>query len=330
MSLSEDIRDFALDLGYSRVGFTSADDFAEYVELVNSRYDMYAWFVESPRRILEGARPRSIFPAAKSIIALVYDFSKEAFPEELTGKIGRMYQARCYRAPQHRINGARPQLMEEFLRKNGCTVAPMPDRPERVAAARAGAVNYGKNTFAYAEGIGSFIVLTSFVVDAELDYDEPSVEVDCPPNCTVCIEACPTGALYEPLKMDPKRCIAFLTFHARDGAWKGITSYIPPEVREKMGTWIHGCDICQEVCPRNHGRLKAKLPQNEFLARVAQDFTLAKLLNMTEEFYVRTVQPLMYNYIREKKYFQRNAAIALGNIGYIVHRRHQRKAQKGE
>ena len=115
--------------------------------------------------------------------------------------------------------------------------------------------------------------------------------------------------------MDPRRCIAFNCFMTQDGFPAGITSYIPPDIRDKMGTWIHGCDICQEVCPRNQKRLKAKLPQNEFLVKVAQDFELTKLLNLSDEFYAKTVQPLMYNYIREKKYFQRNAAIALGNMG---------------
>jgi epoxyqueuosine reductase len=115
--------------------------------------------------------------------------------------------------------------------------------------------------------------------------------------------------------MDPRHCIAFNNLLTQDGYRRGITSYIPPEIREKMGTWIHGCDICQEVCPRNRARLKAKLPQDEFLAKVAQDFELTKLLNLSDEFYIKRVQPLMYQYISEKKYFQRNAAIALGNIG---------------
>ncbi len=80
-----------------------------------------------------------------------------------------------------------------------------------------------------------------------------------------------------------------------------------------MGGWIHGCDICQEVCPRNQKKLKAKLPPDHFLARIAEDFELTKMLNMTDEFFRKQVQPIMYNYIHEKKYFQRNAAIALGN-----------------
>jgi len=75
----------------------------------------------------------------------------------LTDKIGRVYQARCYNAPPERINGARPQLMQEFLRKLGCKVGDKISLPERLVATKAGIVNYGRNNFAYAEGIGYFI-----------------------------------------------------------------------------------------------------------------------------------------------------------------------------
>jgi epoxyqueuosine reductase len=119
------------------------------------------------------------------------------------------------------------------------------------------------------------------------------------------------------MKIDPRRCIGFnhwVTQEKKDRLGS-VGSYIPPEIREKMGTWIHGCDICQEVCPRNQKKLKAQLPQNEFLARVAEDFELTELLNLSDEFFTKRVQPLMYNYIKNKKYFQRNAAIAIGNTG---------------
>ncbi len=315
MSLSEDIKDFGLDLGYSKVGITNADSFPSYIAELKARSEMYAWYIEGSFQPIKGADPKSIMPSAKSIVAVVYDGSKESFPEKLVGKIGRLYQARCYLTPRHRINGTRRQLMREFLEKNGCEVAQRLVLPERLAAARAGIVTYGKNTFAFADGIGSFILMTAFVVNAELDYDEPTIREDCPPKCTACIDVCPTGSLYEPLKMDPRRCIAYNCFMTQDGYPAGTTSNISPEIRDKMGSWIHGCDICQEVCPRNQKRLKAKLPPNEFLVKIAEDFELIKLLNLTDEFYIKRVQPLMYNYIREKKYFQRNAAIALGNTG---------------
>lgn len=314
MSLTQDIRDFALDLGYSGVGITPADGFPKYIEDLKSRYDMYVWYIEGPRQPIVGATPRNIMPSAKSIVSLVYDYSNKSFPENLLGKIGRLYLARCYNAPEYRINGIRPQLMREFLKRNGCQIGQSIVIPERLTAARAGIVTYGKNTFAFAKGIGSFILLTSFVVDVELDYDSETIEMKCPSKCTACIEACPTKAIYEPLKMNPQRCIAFNTFWTQDGL-PGNKSHIPPELRKKMGTWIHGCDICQEVCPRNKAKLNTKLPPDEFLEKIAEDFDLTKLLNVSEDFYIKRVQPLMYNYIRDKKYFQRNAAIALGNLG---------------
>lgn len=315
MALSEDIKDFGLDLGYSKVGITTAESFPEYTAELNGRRDMYAWYIDGAFQPLKGAEPKGCVPSAKSIIVLVYDIFKQAFPENLVGKIGRHYLSRCYLTSRNRLNGARRQLMREFLEKNGLNVAQRIVLPERMAAARAGVCSYGKNTFAFSHGIGSFVLITTFVVDTELAYDTPSFEVVCPPKCTACIDACPTGALYEPLKMDPRRCIAFNTFMTQDNYVPGLNSDIPPDIREKMGTWIHGCDICQEICPRNQRKLKAKLPQDEYLARVAKDFDFVSLLNLTDEFFANRVQPLMYNYIREKKYFQRNAAIALGNIG---------------
>jgi epoxyqueuosine reductase len=312
VSLSQDIKEYALDLGYSKVGIAAADGFPAYIEDLNSRHDMYTWYLEGPRQPIKGAEPRSLMPSARSIISLIYDYYRESFPESLGGKIARLYQARCYNAPEHRINGARRKLMLDFLSKNGVEVGLQVVVPEKLTAARAGIITYGRNSFAFADGIGSFIMLTSFVVNAELECADATPQMDCPPKCSACIEACPTKAIYDPPRMNPRRCITYNTSWTQDGV-PGETSYILPDIREKMGTWIHGCDICQDVCPRNRGKLKADLPRNEFLERVAEDFELTKVLNMTDEFYIRRVQPLMYNYLKEKKYFQRNAAIALGN-----------------
>ncbi len=313
MSLSGDIKEFGLDLGYSRVGITTADSFPRYIEELKSRYDMYRWYIEGVYRPMQGADPKGIMPSARSIVVMVYDGSKTAFPQKLVHRVGRLYQARCYLAPRTRINGARRYMMQEFLEKSGCQVASRLVVPERLAAARAGVVTYGKNCFAFADGIGSFILMTAFVVDKELEYDSPTVEIRCPEKCDACFKACPTGALYAPLQMDPRRCIAFNTFMTQDGFPGGVTHYVPPEIREKMGGWIHGCDLCQEACPRNQARMKANLPPDEFLEMVAADFDLVKLLELSDEYYEKRVRPIMYNYIKEKKYFQRNAAIALGN-----------------
>lgn len=315
MTLTEDIKAYALDIGYTHVGITPADSFTDHVEEVESRKEIYDFYTLDPRRFMEGAHPRRVMPQAKSIICLVWDYAQKSFPEALLGKIGRIYQARCYGPPPHRINGARYQLMIDFVKKRGCRVAGNLIIPERRAAARAGIVTFGKNNFACARGSGSFIVLSSIVVDKALIYDSPTLKVKCPKECSACMEACPTQAIYAPLKLNPRRCIAFNNWWTQDGRPPGITGMIPHDIRDKMGTRVHGCDMCQEVCPRNQFRLKDKLPKDPFLEKIAEEFNLVRMLHMTGKFYKKCVKPLMYNYIKEKKYFQRNAAIALGNTG---------------
>lgn len=314
MSLTHDVKDYALDLGYSKVGITSADPFSDHVAELESRGDTYSFYTRDPRNPLAGAHPKSLMPSARSIISLVRDYARESFPDKLLGMIGRAYLARAYGPPADRINGARYRLMGDFLRKSGCRVGHGIFLPERRVAARAGTTTFGKNNFAYASGIGSFVILSSFVVDAELEVDSPTVKVKCPEGCRACLDACPTGAIREPLKLVPQRCISFNNWWTQDGR-PGVTSHIPKEIRIKMGTRIHGCDYCQEACPRNQRRLKADLPGNDYLNHVSDDFSLGKVLNMTDEFFEKRVRPLMYNYIRDKRYFRRNAAIAIGNVG---------------
>lgn len=313
MSLTQTIKQHALDLGYSKVGITSADAFPEYAAMLQARSDSYAFYINSPRKPLEGTEPRNIYPTAKSIISVAYDYAREAFPHEFLGKIGRAYLSRCYIVQPENINGARHELMKNFLEQQGCTVGPqMPWLPQRFVAARAGVATYGKNNFAYVDGIGSFVILSSFIVDAELEYDVPTLEVKCPENCRRCIDACPTKAMCGPNTLNPCRCISYNNWWTNGRP--GISSYIPLDIRENMGTRIHGCDVCQEVCPRNKARLSMKLPKNAFLEEMANGFSLARMLNMSDEYFGERVLPLMSDYMKEKKWFQRNAAIALGNL----------------
>jgi epoxyqueuosine reductase len=116
------------------------------------------------------------------------------------------------------------------------------------------------------------------------------------------------------MRLNPRRCIAYNTFFTR-GEDNGVSPYIPKDIRAKMGSWVHGCDLCQEACPKNAAKLKAKLPVSPYLARKATEFDLEKMLELSDEFYARVVEPLMYNYIRDRALFRRNAAVALGNTG---------------
>lgn len=305
---SIDIKEYGLKIGYNKVGITSVDSISKNVNEVLSRGEEYAFF----QKMLTKPFQKNM-PDAKSVIVLVLDYYQNEFPESLKSMIGKLYLNKCYEPPQGSLNQARIQLMIDYLTSKGFQVVTGGlNIPARWVAAQAGVTTYGKNTFAYADDIGSYIVIHTLLVDKELEYDQPTMESKCPPNCQICINACPTKALYEPYRLDPRRCIGFNNWITQDGR-NHVTSFIPYELRESIGCKIHGCDICQDVCPRNQKKLKQPKPMDQFIAHIAPDITLSAILNMTDDFFTNRIQPIMYNYISEKRYFIRNAAIAMGN-----------------
>jgi epoxyqueuosine reductase len=305
MSLTSNIKEYALSLGYDRVGFTTAADFPIYRRELTERGHMYDWTPSLHAGLLRTAEPHGVFPEARSTVVAVYGYFKHSYPSEMVGRVGRYYQS-LGGVPQLPMHGARYRLLKEFMEKAGCRTVGGGAPPPRLASARAGTTTFGKNCFAFAGSLGSFLFISTFLVDAELDHDEPTMAVRCPEKCTLCIDACPTGALYEPLRMNPRRCIAFNSYTAS-------VPVIPPDLREGMGDWVFGCDVCQEACPRNKAPLRAKLPPNAYLEAMADDLRPERLIEMTDESFA-SVGTLL-NYIKEKRFFQRNAAVALGNRG---------------
>jgi len=308
------IKEKALELGFAAVGVTSAEPFYLYATELNERGEMYAWgntlSQKTSVRDLDLTKfidPANFLPQVKSIIVVTDSYLEEEIPQSLKGKIGRCYLKGLF-CPEESAHRQRRKEFKKFLQSLGLKTIYGP-APARLAGARAGITNFGKNCFAFANevaGKSSWIVNEPYLVDRELKYDEPTLRVNCPENCQLCFQACPTGALYAPLKMDPRQCIAYHTYF-NDGE-------IPLEIREKMGTWVYGCDICQEVCPRNKKWLEKNKPLDEKLMKRAKDFDLITLLTMSPEHFQQKVWPLLY-YIRQDKSYlwQRNAAVALGN-----------------
>jgi epoxyqueuosine reductase len=121
---------------------------------------------------------------------------------------------------------------------------------ERVFAKHAGLGWIGKNTLLINPDIGSYTFLAGVAVSLALDVDAP-LEDRCG-SCTICVDACPTGALVEEYELDATRCISYLTIEHK-GA-------IPESQREQIGDHVYGCDVCQDVCPYNLAPLPTEDP----------------------------------------------------------------------
>ena len=309
--LTKKIKMKALELGFSKVGTTNANDFVEYEQELNSRPDYTPW-INTPETgyLIDGCRPQTFYPEGKSIICTVYGFSDTLFPEELTPYVGRAYLNRSYRALAESSYGLRVNAFKDFIKSLGISMYEGDIIvPERMACARAGVITYGKNNFAYTEENGSFISLYTFVVDIELEYDDPTIICKCPPDCQQCIKTCPTHAIAQARRLLPLNCVLLNNIS---------NMVIPNELREGIGTRIHGCDACQLACPRNKEVLANASRKDLFLEELKKDFDLERILLLDDKYYQDVVYPIMY-LLRDLDLFRRNAAIALGNTGDQSH-----------
>ncbi|HDP79498.1 MAG TPA: epoxyqueuosine reductase, partial [Spirochaetes bacterium] len=240
-----DIVDYAVRLGFEDIGFTTAEPFVSHREILEERREDYDWAESLGLALMNGTDPRTVLPGARSIIVVLEGYFRESFDPAVERHFGR-----CY-LDDDRVTkdglAVRIKALRSFLRKDGIESKVPFNLPHRMAAARAGLGTFGKNCLFYANRSvrgGSWVLPVALVVDREFEPDAPTVRMGCPDWCrNACVAACPTGALKGNGKIDPKRCISYLSYYG-----EGIT---PRELREAMGMYVYGCDRCQDVCPRN-------------------------------------------------------------------------------
>ena len=139
------------------------------------------------------------------------------------------------------------------------------------------------------------------LLNIPLLYDHPTTD-HCG-TCRRCIDACPTDAIYEPQKIDGAKCISHWNIE-HDGE-------IPSFFQEKIGNWIFGCDICQEVCPWNRKALLGHWPEfqpnHNWMSLTPLEWTYIGEEEYEEYFNGTAVRRVKY------KDFLRNATIVLKN-----------------
>jgi len=188
--------------------------------------------------------PTKYFPGAKSVISLGMNYYTQNHHSNDTtqGKISNYAWGEDY----HDIINEKLGILIEELKtefpgskfKDCCDTAPV---MEKAWAEKAGIGWIGKHTNLITREMGSWLFLSEIITDLELEEDTPSI--DYCGSCSLCIDSCPTGAIYEPYKLDSNRCISYLTIEHR-GDFDTDTS--------SLDGWIYGCDICQQVCPWNN------------------------------------------------------------------------------
>jgi epoxyqueuosine reductase len=189
--------------------------------------------------------PHLAVPAARTAVVVLDNYYHPSPPADSPRPapgIARYARGEDY----HRVTLDRLEKLATFLVRRGAEVArPYVDTgpvAERELAQRAGLGWIGKNTMLIRPGQGSWFFIGSVFTDVLLDCDTPLTTDHCG-SCTRCLEACPTGALVEPHRLDATRCISYLTIE-----YKGP---VPEDLAGRMSGWAFGCDICNEVCPWN-------------------------------------------------------------------------------
>jgi epoxyqueuosine reductase len=280
---------------YGRFQDWLAQGFAGEMRYLGDRLPAY----EHPRHVLDGVR-------SLLVLAMPYHSAGPSAPQPGQARVSRYAWGGDY----HSLIWERLDRLAEWLKREVpcCQVRGVVDTApllEREFAQLAGLGWIGKNTLLLNRELGSWFFLAALLTDVELEPDEPFTADHCG-TCTACLDACPTNAFVAPYVLDARRCISYLTIELR-GA-------IPHELREGVGDWLFGCDVCQDVCPwntREHNAAHTDEPAFQ-PAEGMNPVDLAVLFNLDEAaFRARFRHTPLWR--AKRRGILHNAAILLGN-----------------
>ncbi len=305
--LTQSLKAEANRLGFALAGACPAVSplgFERFAEWLDAGYAGEMHYLEDRKAAYR--HPDSVLAKVASLLMLGMHYQTTA-PNSPRSGAGRIARYAWGEADYHDVVHQRLKQLKKFAQSLDDTMqvrgvvdtAPL---LEREFAELAGIGWKAKNTLVINKHSGSFFFLAALLLDVPLEYDSP-VQTDHCGTCTACLDACPTDAFVDPHVLDATKCISYLTIEHR--------SPIPVELRAKMGDWILGCDVCQEVCPWNR-----KAPPSSEVAFAPLDghnpIDLRSLFRLTDEqFRARFRKTPLWR--PKRRGILRNAAIALGN-----------------
>ena len=242
LTMKETIRQKALDLGFCAAGFAIVEPLsgalAVYRAMIEERRHGEMSYLETG---LEArANPEMLLPDVKTVLSVALPWPAPPTPSAISGY--------AVIADYHRVVGKLLNDLFDFIRLiceqpvNGKVCVDSSPVLEKGWAEAAGIGRTGKNSLLIVPGYGSRVFLGELLLELELEPDTPLDWNPCE-GCSICCEACPTGALIAPNKLDARRCISYLTIELKRDFTK--------EEAAMTGGWLYGCDHCLNACPHN-------------------------------------------------------------------------------
>ena len=237
----------AKNLGFVALGFSRSekplffDAFCTWVDA--EKFGQMAW-LKRHRDLRED--PSKLLSKCQTIISLAYPYSPEkpCTPEGFTmARYSEPQKKDYHNRVRKKARHLALQIMASYPDSKTRVCVDSAPILERSFAYRSGMGSIGKNNMLIVPGHGSYVFLAEILTTAPLPLGNSGPMEDLCGNCTRCLDACPTGALEGPRRLDASRCLSYLTIeHEGD---------FDPETGERMGRCFLGCDVCQEVCPFN-------------------------------------------------------------------------------
>lgn len=283
MSLTEEIKSRAIELGFDIVGITNTEQIdSEHIQKLESWLESgcAGQMAYMRNNFDKRTNPSQLLENAQSVIIVGLIYNREIDRFDRTPQTGKIASYACYE-DYHTFIKKRLFELADFINSSAdkdyhfkICVDSVP-LAERALAVRAGLGFIGKNHMLINPVLGCKIFLGEIITNLKLEYDEPVIvpEIKCS-HCQKCIKVCPTGALRPDGILDASKCINYLTIECK--------GEIPPELEEKIGDRLFGCEECINVCPYQKNAPACKNTQFQFHAERTQ-INLDEVLNMSEE-----------------------------------------------
>ena len=318
--LKKIIKEKARQLGFILAGVTLPEPPPHYSTFENwlaQGHHGTMNYLADERSRLRRADPKQILPECQSILVLATPYHPSSRAERTlsegevadeaqgAGKNASIRIASYARGlDYHDILPARMKELVQFIEEQAG--GPIKNRwytdtgpiLERDLAQRAGIGWIGKNTCLIHPKQGSYFLLSEILLDLALEPDPPFTTDHCG-TCTRCIQACPTDCILPDRTLDATRCISYLTIELQDD--------IPLELRDKLGDWVFGCDICQQVCPWNRFA-----PEGDPAFDPTLPLPSPEDLTLTPQAFNQRFKGTPVKRAKRRGYL-RNVAVALGN-----------------